>query len=877
MKASDIRSRFLEFFRERGHEVVPSSPVIPHGDRTLLFSNAGMNQFKDVFVGRETRSYSRATSSQKCIRAGGKHNDLENVGQTARHHTFFEMLGNFSFGDYFKKEAIAWSWELSTKVYGMPEALIHATVFEEDDEAYAIWRDEVGLPEDRLHRLGAKDNFWAMGDTGPCGPCSELHYDRGEANGCGPKCALGVCDCDRWMEYYNLVFMQFDQAADGTRTPLPKPSVDTGMGLERVAMLLQGKPSNYETDLLMPLIEAVAERSGVPYDSGPSGMPHRVLADHVRALTTAITDGAVPGNKDRGYVLRRILRRAARFGRQLQFDQPIVCELVPVVVEVLGDAFPELRERQEHVVDVIRREEVQFNRTLDRGINLFEEVATGLEGDGAKEIPGAKAFELYDTYGFPVDLTQLMARERQLTVDMAGFEAARQEAVERSRAAGGGFKAAGLAEGHRDVDQPTEFTGYDATSEDGASVLSATDGEIILDRSPFYAEGGGQMGDAGRIRSADAGKDGAYDFEFVVSDTQKLGDVFVHRGEFVRGDAAVALKGAPATAAIDADRREAIEKNHSATHILHWALREILGDHARQRGSLVAPTHLRFDYEHRKAVAAEELEAIERLINERVVRDVVVGSRETSLDDAMASGVMAIFGEKYGEDVRVIDIGGFSKELCGGTHCRRTGEIGYVKIGLEKKIGADIRRIEAKTGLGSVEDAMADARLISALCRRFKTDPASLEQRVEQMFEQVKELRSKKQQSASKDLGAVAKDLVAAAQAEGALFHVIAHLKDHDPGSLRQLGDRVKSDGRPLIGLFANESNGKVNLLAAVSKVLQGKGGSARALLAEVAPIVGGKGGGRDDMAQGGGTDPSKIPEALERAHAVVKELAAKV
>ncbi len=866
MKAADIRSTFLKFFADRGHRAVPSSPVVPLGDPTLLFTNAGMNQFKDVFLGTEKRDYARACSSQKCIRAGGKHNDLENVGHTARHQTFFEMLGNFSFGDYFKKDAIAWAYELVTKGFGLEKARLSYTVFRDDEEAAALWREVAGVGDDRVIRLGEKDNFWSMGDTGPCGPCTEIHVDRGAERACGPSCGLGRCDCDRFMEVWNLVFMQFNRDASGKMTPLPKPSVDTGAGLERLAMVIQGVDSNYDTDLLRPLIARVEEISGRPYAEGAAeaGVPHRVIADHVRALSFAFADGALPSNEGRGYVLRRILRRAARYGRKLDLHRAFIFELVPALAEVMGGAYPELVARRDHVMRVIRSEEESFNLTLDRGLEEFEKVAARLEKERKRAIPGEDAFRLYDTYGFPVDLTRVMADERGMTVDEAGFEAALEEQRQRSRGAAR-FEAADLSVHGGALEEPTRFLGYGGTAGEGR-ILSFVmrdegDGELILDETPFYAESGGQVGDTGVIEGSG--------FRFLIKDTRKQGGVIIHHGVLESLEGRVPRRGELVKATVDADRRELILKNHTATHLLHWALHRVLGPHATQQGSLVHPDYLRFDLTHFQPISEEEQTRIERLVNDKVRDNVEVRTHETSLVEAKAAGVIALFGEKYGERVRVVDTGGFSRELCGGTHVRRTGDIGCFKIVQEAGVAAGVRRIVAFTGPAAVERGLEERARLRELARLLSVPEDRIGERVKALLEQVKELKSQRRETDKRKQTLFA-DAVEGAEVAGVRLDI--HKR---PGAsmddLRALGDAAKKAKEPTVALFIAEQDGKVQLLAALTPDVAKRGVSAVDVLKAMTAVVGGGAGGRPDMAQAGGKDATKVDEAIEAAKTALR------
>ncbi|HEY8449168.1 MAG TPA: alanine--tRNA ligase, partial [Bacillota bacterium] len=703
MSAAEIRGRFLSYFERQDHRIVRSSSLIPKDDPTLLFTNAGMVQFKDVFTGKERLPFKRAATAQKCMRAGGKHNDLDNVGKTARHHTFFEMLGNFSFGDYFKRDAIRFCWEFLTGELGLPPERLYATIFRDDDEAFALWQELTAIPAERIVRLGEKDNFWAMGDTGPCGPCSEVVIDRGAEYACGPDCALDTCGCDRWLELWNLVFMQFERKPDGSLEPLPRPSIDTGMGLERIAAVLQDVPSNYETDLFRPLIEATERLTGRRYERGEGGFPFRVIADHVRAATFLIADGVFPSNEFRGYVLRRILRRAVRFGKLLGLEEPFLYRLVPVVGQIMGEAYPEVVERADYVGDVIQKEEERFHRTLEQGMDMLETLLERARAEGRNQLDGEAAFMLYDTYGLPIDLTEDAAAERGLTVDRAGFEAALEAQRARARRAREDAEAAAdapLVQALADV-PPTEFVGYEQLAAP-ATVLAIVRGEarvaeaagdagpigILLDRTPFYAEAGGQVGDTGRLVG-----DGV---EVAIDDVKALpGARRLHLGRVVRG---TLREGLRLQAEVDAARRWNIMRNHTATHLLHKALKVVLGEHANQAGSLVAPDRLRFDFTHLEALTPDQLTRIEDLVNDQILKGVPVTAYYTSLREAREAGAMALFGEKYGDEVRVVKIGDFSLELCGGTHVANTGQVGLFKVIAESSVGSGARRIEALTG-----------------------------------------------------------------------------------------------------------------------------------------------------------------------------------
>ncbi|RME75204.1 MAG: alanine--tRNA ligase, partial [Planctomycetota bacterium] len=874
---------------QRGHKVVPSSPVVPKGDPTLLFTNAGMNQFKDVFLGRERRDYSRAVSAQKCIRAGGKHNDLEQVGHTARHQTFFEMLGNFSFGDYFKREAISYAWDFLTNEIGLPRERLWISIYETDDEAGEIWREVTGFDEQRIVRLGEKDNFWQMGDTGPCGPCTEIHYDRGEQLRCSEHCGVGRCDCGRFLEVWNLVFMQYDRQPDGVLEPLPRPSVDTGMGLERLASIVQGVPTNFDIDLIRPLLDAIAERSGVPYEPAgvgepgwERGVPHRVIADHLRTLAFAIADGALPSNEGAGYVLRRILRRAARYGRKLKIEQAFMHELVPVLVDTMADAYPELRERQETIARIVRIEEESFNKTIDRGLEHFERVAHALiEHQHARVFPGDVAFKLYDTYGFPPDLTRMLAREKQLDFDEEGFYAELRAQQERSRAAGT-MRNAEQVGGAIDVDEvgQTVFVGYETL--EAEAQLRAFDperGELILDRTPFYAESGGQVGDRGVIEARDGS------FRFVVEDTQKAGAVIVHRGRLVAGEPAAVVRGAAVRARVDPAHRLPTRRHHTATHLLHWALGEVLGAHARQAGSVVEPARLRFDFTHFEAVSPAQLREIETLVNERILADTPVRIGEMALEEAKAQGVTALFGEKYGERVRVVDVGGYSRELCGGTHVERTGEIGLFKIVQETAVQAGVRRIVAVCGLEALRWAHEVEDTLGALSRALKAPRARLLERVASLQATLQSTRAELRKARA---GAARETAAREQRRVGPVRLEVVRLEGAGPAELRPLGAAAsRDDGEPLVALFVGlpaaggEASGgedgkkkkkkgpRLTLLLACNPAARERGLSAVELLRAVTEATGGGGGGKPDFAQAGGGDPKRLEAgiaALEKA-----------
>jgi alanyl-tRNA synthetase len=860
--STELRAAFLDFFKERGHTVVPSSSLVPGNDPTLLFTNAGMVQFKDLFLGKEKRSYVRAASSQRCVRAGGKHNDLENVGYTARHHTFFEMLGNFSFGDYFKQDAIRFAWDFVTGTLGIPPEKLWVTVYEEDDGAADIWLKEIGIDPQRFTRMGAKSNFWAMGDTGPCGPCTEIFYDHGPDIPGGPPGSPDE-DGDRYVEIWNLVFMQFDRAADGTMTPLPKPSVDTGMGLERVAAVMQGVHSNYDIDLFRNLIKAAAEATGTR-DLGANSL--KVIADHIRAASFLIADGVQPSNEGRGYVLRRIMRRAIRHGFMLGQRKPFFHSLVATLEQEMGAAYPELRTQRAHIERVIRQEEERFAETLTQGMALLDDAIGKIKG---KEIPGETVFRLYDTYGFPVDLTNDVARERGLTLDEAGFEAAMDAQRARARAAS---KFSVDLRGDMQVEGRTLFAGYESERAPGKVVAlfrgkesvqelrAGDEGQVVLDTTPFYAESGGQVGDHGELVSSGA--------RFVVSDTQKLDKAHVHVGKLASGALRV---GDAVTATVDSARRQATRLNHSATHLLHAALRQVLGSHVLQKGSLVAPDKLRFDFSHYSAVTPEELHEIEGIVNAQVRANAAAETRVMKFDDAVASGAMALFGEKYEDDVRVLKIGEFSTELCGGTHVSRAGDIGLFKIVSEGGVAAGVRRIEAVTGNGAYEYVVqTDHRLreVAGLVRGSRED---VEDKVKQLIDRARRLEKEVAQLKDKLASGAGKDLAADAHVFNGVKVVSAIADGADAAALRNTVDQLKNKlGSAVIVLGSVGADDKVTLIAGVTAdaIDRVKAGD---LVNFVAQQIGGKGGGRPDLAQAGGTEPAKLDAALKSVAAWVE------
>ncbi|MBT8067829.1 MAG: alanine--tRNA ligase [Gammaproteobacteria bacterium] len=862
MTSNELRQAFLDFFRDHGHEVVASSPLVPGNDPTLLFTNAGMVQFKDVFLGDEKRGYARAATSQRCVRAGGKHNDLENVGYTSRHHTFFEMLGNFSFGDYFKRDAIKYAWEFLTETLGLPEERLWVTVYEEDDEAADIWLKEMKVDPERFSRLGAKDNFWAMGDTGPCGPCSEIFFDHGPDVAGGPPGSPDE-DGDRYVEVWNLVFMQFDRSADGEMKSLPKPSVDTGMGLERMAAVMQQVHSNYKIDLFRHIIQATADLLKVPND-GSSSL--NVIADHIRACSFLIVDGVLPGNEGRGYVLRRIIRRAIRHGKKLGMDGLFFHKLVAPLVEEMGGAYPELAKAQAHVEKVLAKEETRFAETLDQGMEILEAAISDLDG---KELPGDVVFKLYDTYGFPVDLTADVARERGLTVDQAGFEAAMQGQRDKAKAAS---KFSAISGDGLKTDAKTEFLGYEGTEgssevvalfKDGEAVDELADGDegaVVLASTPFYAESGGQIGDTGIL--VDDGK------LFRVDDTQKSGDATVHFGSVEQGTLAVGNK---LEAVVDADRRQAVRLNHTATHLMHAALRNVLGDHVTQKGSLVAPDRLRFDFSHYEGVTSEQLQEIEDLVNAEIRKNHAADTNLMTYDDAIESGAMALFGEKYGDKVRVLQLGDFSVELCGGTHVDRTGDIGVFKITHEGGVASGVRRIEAVTGQGAMDWIDANQRTLGDLAGLLRSTPDQAAVKVEQLLKRTKDLE--------KELAAAKQALVTGqatdhsdAVTEVAGIKVLATRMDGaDAKTLRDAVDRFKDKLQNAVVVLGSVDDGKVRLAAGVTKNNTDKV-RAGDLIKPVAEQVGGKGGGRPDFAQAGGNDAAKLDQALASVPAWIEE-----
>ncbi|WP_018876296.1 alanine--tRNA ligase [Thioalkalivibrio sp. ALE31] len=869
MKSADIRRSFLEFFEGHGHTIVPSSPLVPGNDPTLLFTNAGMVQFKDVFLGREKRPYTRAVSTQRCVRAGGKHNDLENVGYTARHHTFFEMLGNFSFGDYFKRDAIHYAWQFLTESIGLPPEKLWVTVYETDDDAYSVWANEIQVPAERIIRIGddpdgGSDNFWQMGDTGPCGPCTEVFYDHGPEVEGGPPGSPDE-DGDRYIEIWNLVFMQYDRDADGTLNPLPRPSVDTGMGLERLAAVLQGVHSNYEIDLFQDLIAAAARVTGAKESDSAS---LRVIADHIRSIAFLITDGVLPSNEGRGYVLRRIIRRAARHGFKVGAQDAFLYQMVGDLVRAMGEAFPELAEAQAQVEKVLEKEERKFLETLDKGMKILEDDLRDLEG---QVIPGETIFLLYDTYGFPVDLTGDIARERGLELDMAGFESAMADQRARARAASHfSMDDGGLPQ----VDLETTFSGYETVDDEGRVVALYQNGEpverlevgaeglVVLDRTPFYGESGGQVGDVGTLSGSGV--------RFQVADTRKQGAAHIHVGQVRAGTLEV---GQTLQAAVEGPRRENIRRHHSATHLLHKALRDQLGDHVQQKGSLVDPERLRFDFTHMEPLTDEQLRAIEAQVNAEILANEATDTRVMDIESAMESGAVALFGEKYGDQVRVLKIG-TSVELCGGTHVDRTGDIGLFRITSEGGVAAGIRRIEAVAGEVALRWVDQQLGYLDAIADRLRAGRGEAADKVAQLQERSRELEKQIEQLKGKLASQAGSDLASQAQEVGGVQVLAAKVEGVEPKALRDMVDQLKQKlGKAVVVLGTATGEGKVSLVAGVTKAETGQF-KAGDLVGHVAAQVDGKGGGRPDMAMAGGQSPDKLEAALASVADWVRERA---
>ena len=879
MTGTEIRARFLQYFADRGHTVVSSSGILPRNDPTLMFANAGMNQFKDCFLGLEDRGYLRAVSSQKCVRAGGKHNDLENVGRTARHHTFFEMLGNFSFGDYFKKEAIAYAWEFLTVELKLDKSRLYVTVYTDDDEAADIWHNQEGIPRERIFRFGEKDNFWSMGDTGPCGPCSEIFYDQGAEIGCDrPDCNVG-CDCDRYMEIWNNVFMQFNRSSDGTMTPLPKPSVDTGMGLERVTAVMQGVSSNYDIDILQGIIRHIERLSGKRYGADEKdNVSMRVIADHARAVTFLICDGALPSNEGRGYVLRRIMRRAARHAKMLGCAEPMLFNMVDAVREVMGDAYPDLQEREEYIKKVVLAEEQRFAETLDRGLAILNDEVATLRAAGKNVIPGDVLFKLYDTYGFPVDLTADIVESEAFSIDEAGFELCmeRQRAQAREHWKGSGEE--GIAQIYKELHNNGVrglFVGYDEMSiyapivailRDGVSVESAVAGDsvtVITERTPFYGDSGGQKGDCGTLSTGNGHLD-------VVSASRPFTDMVVHHAVITEG---VIKVGDAADLKVSRSERDATCRNHTATHLLQSALRQVLGDHVKQAGSLVSQGRLRFDFTHFSALTDEELRRIETIVNCFIMSNDAVVTREMNIAEAIEAGATALFDEKYGDSVRVVRIGVVSMELCGGTHVRAAGDIGLFKVVSEAGIAAGVRRIEALTGHGALDFVRQIEDEQREIAQLLKAEAGSSRDRLEKLLVRQKELQREIESLQGRLNVAASGDLLSQSIEVNGVRLLAVQVQVEDIKALRDLSDTLKDRLGEGVVVLGAAIGGKANLLVAVTKSLSGsiKAGD---IIKQIAPIVGGSGGGKPELAQAGGSQPDKLDEALAAVAAILLTVA---
>ena len=876
MTGNDIRTQFLEYFKRHDHQIVRSASLVPQEDPTLLFINAGMVQFKRLFLGEEKRSYSRATTSQKCVRAGGKHNDLENVGYTARHHTFFEMLGNFSFGDYFKKGAIEYAWDLLTNGYGLPADKLWASVYLDDDEAYELWHKMIGIPEDRIVRFGEEDNFWSMGDTGPCGPCSEILMDRGEQYGCGrPECTAG-CDCDRYLEIWNLVFMQFNRDASGEMTPLPKPSIDTGLGLERMVTILQDVPTNYDTDLIRPIIkkaENLAERQ--LGESHETDVALKVIADHSRAAAFLIGDGILPANEGRGYVLRRIMRRAIRYGRNIGLNRPFLYQTAEVVFDIMKQAYPDLSEASAFITNVIKNEEIRFLETLDTGLKLLNDCLAEIKAEGGNRVPGDVIFKLYDTYGFPVDIVQDVIRDENMSLDMAGFDQAMERQRTRSRSVATFDEISDAYKNLSARGVKPEFVGYGTLTAESKILVMVADGheiseaeqgqriEVVTVATPFYAEAGGQVGDAGTITGSD--------FELAVLDTiRDPTGLIIHRGEVASGripkEASVRLQ-------VDVSRRQATALNHTATHILHAVLRQVLGAHVKQAGSLVAPDKLRFDFTHFSPVNSDTLDTIEGLVNRRIRENIATSTEEMDAEDAFKSGATALFEEKYGDRVRVVSLTDFSKELCGGTHTERTGNIGLFRIVSESSIASGIRRIEAVTGEEAVAYTQQTSRVLEDTAHLLKEKVEAVPGRIQKMMSDIKAFEKEvdylKTKLAKEETDAIGKSI----KSINGVKMMAQKVSVETPAALRNLADQFKDKIKSGIVILGSTTGAKVMLIAVVTKDLTDRYHAGN-IVTEVAAVVGGRGGGRPDMAQAGGNQPQKLNQALEKAYEVVGQMA---
>jgi alanyl-tRNA synthetase len=874
MTGDAIRKKFFDYFKSRAHQVVRSSSLVPQDDPTLLFTNAGMVQFKRVFMGEEKRTYTRAATAQKCLRAGGKHNDLENVGYTARHHTFFEMLGNFSFGDYFKAEAIEYAWDLLVNGYGLPVDKLWVSVYLEDNEAYDIWHDRIGVSADRIVRLGEKDNFWAMGDTGPCGPCSEILIDRGEAFGCGrPACAVG-CDCDRYLEIWNLVFMQFNRDETGSMTPLPKPSIDTGMGLERIAAVIQGAPTNYETDLFMPIIKRIESLSGCRLGGDrASDIAMKVIADHSRAAAFLVGDGVLPSNEGPGYVLRRILRRAIRYGRNISLVKPFLHETVAAVFEAMRSAYPELAEARAFITNVIKNEEMRFSETLDNGLKLLHETLDQMRKEGRRVVEGEVMFKLYDTYGFPVDIVRDVVRDMGLDLDMEGFNAAMDRRRKESRTISA---FSNISDAYREfiagLKKPIEFVGYDRLSCEATVLLLVVDGvagetvhagqalEIVTETTPFYAASGGQVGDCGKITGPGV--------EVEVFDTVKdPTGLIIHKGRLVSG---TIHKGDHVRLSVDGEKRRATAANHTATHLLHAALRKTLGEHVRQAGSHVGPERLRFDFTHFSQIDREALDRIETLVNDRIRENIAVSTEEMPAAEAFQSGAMALFEEKYGDRVRVVTLDTFSKELCGGTHAARTGDIGFLKILGESSVASGVRRIEALTGRAALAYVQSTTGLLAETAGLLKERPEGVYARVQTLMAHQRSLEKELEGLKLKMAATSADRLEDDIRSVNGIKVISKKVEAQTPAALRDLADRFKDRLKSGIVVLGASAGDKALLIAVVTKDLLDRYHAGRIIKA-VAAEVGGSGGGRPDMAQAGGTQPENLDRAMEKVFSVVE------
>ena len=879
MTGNEVRRKFLEYFQKHHHKIVRSSSLVPQDDPTLLFTNAGMVQFKRAFLGEEKRGYVRATTSQKCVRAGGKHNDLENVGYTARHHTFFEMLGNFSFGDYFKENAIDFAWDLLTNGYGLPGEKLYASVYLDDDEAYDLWHKHIGIPEERIVRFGEKDNFWAMGETGPCGPCSELLLDRGEQYGCDrPDCRVG-CECDRYLEIWNLVFMQFNRDASGKMTPLPKPSIDTGLGLERMVTLLQDVPTNYETDLLLPIIQKVEELSEIKMgESAEYDVAMKVIADHSRAAAFLIGDGVLPSNEYRGYVLRRIMRRAIRYGRNLGLKKPFLDVTASVVFDIMKDAYPELIASKAFITNVIHNEETRFSKTLDFGLTLLNDTLSELRAKGTDRVPGRVIFKLYDTYGFPVDIVRDIVRDEKMVLDMDGFESA-MEAQRKNSGITTAFSE--LGDAYRELSAKgvkSEFLGYDQNTLDATILVMVSDGkevksieegmqiELVTDKTPLYAESGGQVGDTGIVSALN--KDPGFLME-VTSTIKDPTGLIIHKGRVLSGKIE---RGAKINLTVDMEKRKSTAANHTATHILHHALRKVLGEHVKQAGSLVAPDRFRFDFTHFSQVGPDLLNEIESIVNKRIRDNVPIQTEEMDAEDAFSSGATALFEEKYGDRVRVVSLSDFSMELCGGTHTSRTGNIGLFKIIGESSIASGVRRIEALTGEAALNHLQKTSHVVQESARILRDQPDAVPLRIQKLLEQLKGNEKKIEQLKTKLLG----QSVSKASDELIVVNDITILvkivEAESPAILRNLADRFKDQIQSGIVVLGSRSGSKALLLTAVTHDLTGQFHAGK-IINKLAAIVGGGGGGRPDMAQAGGSNPENLEKAMEAVVDIVTEM----